>query len=368
MTALLRRAVPALLVAALPACAAHLPAAGERTAFLERSAVTLSSDRSQSFEVDPAIHLLLWNGLEDGALEEGGFATVGSVSFLGSVRMLHGPSSPIRIPTYEPRARLQLLRAVVLGRGEDAPETGHRLLGGLDLLVGHRSNGQDGCALAGHTRTGRTDFACVADTDPPDQRLNLTTGSFTTNYVGAGTGLAWIAPAARPGAPAAVIAGAASLEWNVPCALGACMPPEMRARYGAAVARGTLDAELPGIWQVAVAGGTPLGLRASVAGTLHAWATARRPFGDASAELALVARPPRALGVGLFVRRHQGSDPLNIRFEERLDAWFVGLSLEPAPLGRAEGRAASRTAPTAREPTEPTEPPRRPGRPYGGPR
>jgi hypothetical protein len=131
------------------------------------------------------------------------------------------------------------------------------------------------------------------------------------------------------------------------------------------VARGTLDAEVPGIWQVALAGGTPLGLRASVAGNLHAWAAARRPFGDASAELALVARPPRALGIGLFVRRHQGSDPLNIRFEERLDAWFVGLSLEPAPLGRADERAARRAGPAAREPIEP---PGRPNRPYGGPR
>jgi hypothetical protein len=340
----------AWLVALLGAggCAAHLPGAGERTAFLERSTISVASDRDQIYEVDPAAHLLLWNGLDDGlALDEGGFATVGSVSFLGAFRMLHSDSAPIRTPTFEPRARLQLFGSTVLRRGspEDAPSPPHRLLGALELSVGHRSNGQNGCALADHLRTGASDFDCAPAGAVENDRLNVVDGSFTTNYLAVGLAGRWAAPARWDGAPPLVLSGGTTLEWNVPCSFGACMPPEMRARYGAALLRGSVDAELPALVRVSVARArVDVGLRATLAGSVHLGAGDGSPCGDASAEVAVLFRPRGGLATSVFVRRHQGRDPLNIRFEERLDTWILGVGLEPDAL------ALTRRSPDPRGP------------------
>ncbi|HSM92374.1 MAG TPA: hypothetical protein VLT47_05750 [Anaeromyxobacteraceae bacterium] len=318
-------------------CAAHLPGAGERVAFLERSTIGVSSDRTQVYEADPAAHLLLWNGLDDGAaLEEGGFATTGSVSFLGAFRMLHADSAPIRTPTFEPRARLQIFRAAGLRSGGDAARPARPLLGALELSVGHRSNGQNGCALADHVRYGPADFDCAPAGAVESRRLNLVDGSFTTNYAALGISGLWPAPQPSAAGRRLALVGSTAVEWHLPCHFGACMPAPMRARYGAAVLRGSLEAVLPSLARVTFArGAADLGLRAGIAGSVHLGVSAGSPFGDASAEVALVYRPRRGLATSVFVRRHEGRDPLNIRFEERLDAWIVGLGLEPDAVALA---------------------------------
>ncbi|MGB8930958.1 MAG: hypothetical protein WCC48_06880, partial [Anaeromyxobacteraceae bacterium] len=248
----LRRGVlAALLVQALGGCAAHLPAPGERVAFLERSSITVASDRGQIYEADPALHLMLWNGLEDsGILAAGGFSTSGAVSFLGSFRLLRGASAPIRIPTYEPRLRVQLFRGAVLRQGgeDGASPRAHLLLGALALSAGHRSNGQGGCALADHVRYGFSDFACAPTTALPSARLNVVDGSFTTNYAGVGLSGLWALPGSGGEAPQVVLTATSSIEWNLSCGLGACMPIEMRDRYGVALARGSLEAEARSLW------------------------------------------------------------------------------------------------------------------------
>jgi hypothetical protein len=341
----LRRMIPAaVLLLASGGCAAHLPAPGERVAFLERSSIAVASDREQLYEADPALHLMLWNGLEDSSiLAAGGFATSGSISFLGSFRLLRGASAPIRVPTYEPRLRLQLFRGAVLRPGgeDEASPRAHLLLGALEVSVGHRSNGQNGCALADHVRYGSSDFDCAPTTALPSARLNVVDGSFTTNYVGVGLSGLWASPGSGGGAPPVVLTATSSIEWNFACGLGACMPVEMRDRYGVALARGSLAAEARP-WNPTIAGRRlGLGLRATLAGSAHLAAAGRAPFGDASAELALVSRPRHGLATSLFVRRHQGRDPLNIRFEERLDAWILGVGLEPSPIASGPRPAGS---------------------------
>jgi hypothetical protein len=234
------RAAAALLVAT-SGCAAHLPRSDERVPFLERSYASVASDRRQAFEVAPALHLVARNGLDEpGVRESGGVATSLSLSFLGTLRMLREASAPVRTPTYEPRARLQVF---YVGRPQ-AEGAGPPWLAALELTVGHRSNGQQGCALADHVRTGKGDFDCAPTTDPPSDRLDLSSGSFTTNYAGAGVGVL-------------------------------------------------------------------------------------REVGAGRARTILLSRAPRSLGIGLFVRLHQGRDDLNIRFEERLDAWIAGIVVEP---------------------------------------
>ncbi|WP_242352225.1 MULTISPECIES: hypothetical protein [Anaeromyxobacter] len=324
-------ACAAAALVASSGCAAHLPRADERVPFLERSYVSLTTDRRQAFEADPALHLVLWNGLEDPGLQEsGGVTTSLSMSFLGMFRLLREDSTPVRTPTYEPRAKLQIFAAA---RPEDAGAAprGPRTLAALELSVGHRSNGQQGCALTDHLRTGKGDFDCVPLTDPPSERLDLSAGSFTTNYLGAAVGGLRQLGAGRG---RAILSARSSAEWNVPCGLGACMPAQMRRRYGAVVGRASAELELPALWHLTralplVAAHSELGLRLGLAGSRHLGTVARPAFGDLAAEVTLLARAPRSLGLGLFLRRQQGRDPLNIRFEERLDAWMVGFVAEP---------------------------------------
>lgn len=320
--------VAAALLIAAAGCAAHLPRSDERLPFLERSYASVASDRRQAFEVAPALHVVLRNGLEaPGVLESGGVASSLSVSFLGTLRMLREASAPVRTPTYEPRARLQVFTvARPRAEGEGPP-----WVAALELTVGHRSNGQQGCALADHVRTGKGDFDCAPTTDPPSDRLDLSAGSFTTNYAGAG--LAALREVGG-GRARTILSARSSAEWNVPCELGACMPAPMRRRYGAVLGRASLELELPALWHVAralpiVGAESDLGVRVALAGSRHLGTIGRPAFGDASAEVALVSHAPRSLGVGLFVRRHQGRDELNIRFEERLDAWIAGIVVEP---------------------------------------
>ncbi len=327
---------PVIAAALLGAgCAAHLPRNDEPVAFLERSTLAVSSDRRQAFEAEAALHVLLWNGLDaPELLEAGGTAAALSLSFLGDFRIWRDASTPVRTPTYEPRARLQLFKVARLGPLPadplDAPADAHRLVAALSLDVGHRSNGEEGCALADHVRDGKSDFACLPTTDPPSDRLNVRDGSFTTNYAGAGAALRWYPRAGRLPAGSAFTA-AAGAEWNVPCELGACMPAPMRARYGAVRATWSLEAELP----IAAARGwaAPRGvrLRAGTAGAVHLGTSGRRAWSDVAAEVAAIRTSRSGLDMGLFVRRHQGPDYLNIRFEESLDAWTFGIVVDPSP-------------------------------------
>lgn len=316
-------------------CAAHLPRSEEPVAFLERTTISVSSDRRQAFEARPALHVLLWNGLDTPEiLDRGGTAAVASLSFLGDFRIWRDPSTPVRTPTYEPRARLQIFHVAHLGPPEDPLAPGvraHRLVGALSFDVGHRSNGEEGCALADHVRVGKTDFDCTPTTDPPSDRLNLRDGSFTTNYGGAGVALRWL-PGAGAGLPAgSALTASSDFEWNVPCDLGACMPAAMRARYGAVRATWALEGELPVAIAQAWTGPRPLRVRLGAEGSVHLGTTGRGPWADLSAEVAIVRAAAGGLDMGLFVRRHQGPDYLNIRFEEALDAWIVGIVVDPAP-------------------------------------
>lgn len=301
---------------------------------MERSYASVSSDRRQAFEVDPALHLILRNGLEaPRVLESGGITASLSLSFLGALRVFREDSAPVRTPTFEPRAKLQLFAVGRPRAGAPPPaDVSPPWLAALELTVGHRSNGQQGCALAEHVRTGRGDFDCVPLTDPPSDALDLASGSFTTQYLA--IGLAGQRQLGGPDRPAVFVSGRSALEWHPPCHFGACMPEPMRRRYGAAVGRLSVELELPAVWRVSrwvpfLGAESDLGLRMVLAGSRHLGTVGRPAFGDASAELAVLSRTPRGLGVGVFVRRHQGRDDLNIRFEERLDAWIAGIMLDP---------------------------------------
>lgn len=335
----IRRALAAVALSlGLGGCAAHLPRADERTAFLERTTVSLSSDSREAFELEPALHLLLWNDLESAEVaRDGGFATAASVSLLGTLRMWHDASTPVRTPTYEPRLKLQLFRDVPLGAREEGDlDRRARVLGALELAVAHRSNGEEGCALADHTRVGnRDDFDCAPTTDPPARALNVVDGSFTTHYAAAGLRARWTGPStARASGPWRVSGGAAA-EWNLPCHFGACMPRAMRDRYGAVRALWSAEVEAPLAALVPARGpASALRLRCGASGAVRLGRDGA-PAANAAFEVALAARRAGRAEVGLFVRRHTGYDDLNIHFEQRRDAWIVGLAIDPSPASLA---------------------------------
>jgi hypothetical protein len=344
------RAARAAAAAAVLAtgCVAHLQREGEPTEFLEPTEVGALTAPHAYFQADGAMHVVLWDGLGDPERwMRGGLVTASAVSFLGSFRTLDLPSAPVRLPTYEARLMLQILDVVPLG--EDRPGPGglapRSLLGGL-LAFGHRSNGADGCALADHAPPvagARDDFDCVPLTDPPSTALNLVDGSFTTNYLSARAAGRVVWPSPEGGPIAAAVEATAGAEWHPPGPTP-FMAEEMRRRYGPVVGVATLR----GDWNLPehrvtlpLAGQVSLGptLRVSGEGRLHLGAE-RGTFGGGSVELAILPRTASGYGLGVFARRYFGSDPLNIRFEEPLDAWMIGVVFDPSPLERLPAASA----------------------------
>jgi hypothetical protein len=323
---------------ALAGCVVHMPRPDEPMAFMEPSTVSASPGSAQLFEADPAIHVYFHDGLDDPELQaSGGWAYTGSFSLLAQIRMFDEPSQPVRTPSYQPRVKLQILRlgAPVAGLGGL-----RRSLLGLDLALAHYSNGQKGCALADRARgSGVSDFDCTPLTDPPSTALNTVDGSFTTHFASATANGKWILFGSESGKARATAAVGAGIEWHLPCDFPGCIEPEMAARYGRTVARFSAETEL-----LLVDGfrrGLPfLGvlvldarLRITARGSVH-FPSATHPFGDGSLEVAFLPRYGTGLGIGPFVRVHRGRDPLNIRFEQPLDTWSIGVVIDPAPPER----------------------------------
>jgi hypothetical protein len=336
---MVRRAIP-ILGLALSGCVAHLPRPDEPMAFMERSTIALSPGSGQLFEVDPALHVYFHDGLEDADLQAaGGWAYTSSFSFLAQIRMMDEPSTPVRTPSYQPRAKLQVLR---LGAPREGRRGIARWLGGLELALAHYSNGQKGCALADHLRgTGFSDFECIPLTDPPSDALNTVDGSFTTHFAAANAYARWMRFGPAGGAARAMGTLGAGIEWHLPCDFAGCIEPRMRDRFGGTVARFLAEAE------VVVVGSrraVPLldlvlldaRLRVTASGSVH-FPSSRAAFGDATLEAAFLPRHAGSgLTIGPFLRVHRGRDPLNIRFEERLDVWSVGVVIDQAPPDRLE--------------------------------
>jgi hypothetical protein len=338
----MRRAPWLTVCLALAGCVAHLPRPDEPMAFMERSTVAYSPGSGQLFEADPAIHVYFHNGLDDPELQGvGGWAYTTTFSFLAAVRMMDEPSTPVRTPSYEPRLKLQVLR---LGTPRPGERSVQRLLGGLELVVAHYSNGQKGCALADHLRgSGFSDFDCIPlpGADPPSTALNTADGSFTTNYAALNANGRWMRFGPAGGKARATAALGAGIEWHLPCAFAGCMDPPMRARHGEAVARFAAEADvllLDGYRRALPLLGVfvlDARLRVTARGSLH-FPSASGAFGDLSLEAAFVPRYGSGLGIGPFLRVHRGRDPLNIRFEETLDTWSFGIVVDPAPPERLD--------------------------------
>lgn len=329
------RRVLACLWLAGAACAAHFPRIEEPALDLEPLTIGVPLAQEQLFEAQLPLHLFLHDGLERRRLmDDGGFGTVLTFSFVSTLRMETSQSTPIRPPSYLPRLRLQLVEILPLA---SPPGRADRLVMALGLVAAHYSNGQSGCALRDGVllSSATSDFDCAWPRDvSPSSELNLDSGSFTDHILGAELLLRWLTFPAAGGAARAGATTRLAVDWNVPCSFSGCIEPAMRHRYGEAAIRWMASGELEVIgphrpFPFRRRRASDARLRATASGAVHlGLAAGHRAFADAAFELAYLTHFEGGGSGGPFVRHHLGRDDLNIRFEERRDVWIVGYLVE----------------------------------------
>jgi hypothetical protein len=118
------------------------------------------------------------------------------------IRMLRETSAPVRTPSYMPRANVQLLlvrglKDATRGRPAIAPNdaTSRQMLESVarvsiwevHVIIGHHSNGQDGCLSVEQDRVPAETGPCLPEgvTLTPET-VNRIDGSFSTNYLRSG--------------------------------------------------------------------------------------------------------------------------------------------------------------------------------------
>ena len=283
-----------------------------------------SHSSGEVFEARPALHFYLYDGLQnDDIWRRGGWGMTVSGTFLSTARMLRDESAPVRVPSYNPRIKVQEIHLQRIGGGKN-PDA---LLLGMQFHLGHYSNGQDGCGYAGHTRNPNPaqadgDFGPLscpgAGTD-----LNLVNGSFSLDYLRLDIVSAYWTKVSSDDerglrTPAWDFSATAGVQWNGLPGPGS-MDPVLEDRYGL----WAIPVELQVEHFTCVE--KQHSVRMTLATVLH---LPRQSEVWGSAELTL-AYIFKRLGVGGFVRGRVGRDELNMRFEQTRNDLTVGLLLDP---------------------------------------
>ena len=167
--------------------------------FLEGTDVFFSLRQDTVFEADIVPHLIAYQNFDD-VLDingqrrraQGGKIKRFAVAFSGTpgvrIRMFESVSSPVRTPSYMPRGDFQFIWArnvapfvqELTGRPTDNQVS----IWEAHAVVGHHSNGQDGCFWQDEQRI---DEECVIVTPVEGERqVNKHDGSFSTNYIRVG--------------------------------------------------------------------------------------------------------------------------------------------------------------------------------------
>ena len=181
------------------------------------------------------------------------------------VRIWKERSSPVRSPSFMPKATLQLniFEPRKPGHQWGERKDGSRGFVKLDSVMwtvwGHHSNGQDGCLYADANDQPFPADACP--TDPPEIRINRMNGSFSTNYTQVSFFRAYYRVPEESDADAAARSQddvwgdertaryswftGATYEWNFPfdTFLGGAVAPPVRPIYGMSRVRGLVGFE-----------------------------------------------------------------------------------------------------------------------------
>jgi hypothetical protein len=292
--------------------------------FLDRTYLFVSPNRIQRQGDPESPAPLLFEGqfapnlflpqLVWGDFKEEGRETLLSAVFTPNIRlrMLNTPSNPILPPSYLPKLTFQLAHLRLLHRADK--ERAPRMLAlGLNVILGHYSNGEDGCFFA--NQQGKDPDCTPEEGQLP---LNEITGSFSTNLLRfelhgrLGFGV-------DPRRVSAWIVGANTFyELNSAIGPGG-MSPAQRRVYG------------NGHWGVGLLGERYVnGHRFRLEGALsHPFAETPKQRGTFSVEVA--ANPRWAAGFGVFARYVRGQDYYNILFLERISLFQFGLVFELNP-------------------------------------
>jgi hypothetical protein len=176
--------------------------AGSLIPFLEGTDVFFALHEDTVFEADIMPHLVVFQTFSDvvdisaqrqrGAGNAKRFAYSISGTPAVRLRMFDQVSRPVRTPSYMPRGNVQLIWArnipaviaAMESKGAAGPGANQVSLWEGHAIVGHHSNGQDGCFWDDQARL---DDVCVSVSPVSGERLvNKQDGSFSTNYVRVG--------------------------------------------------------------------------------------------------------------------------------------------------------------------------------------
>jgi hypothetical protein len=243
------------------------------------------------------------------------------------LRLFNEESSPVRTPSYMPKATVQIASLRNVSRADESDEEefsrGPVEMWLIDVIpFGHHSNGQNGCLFTSQSRQAGDE--CVESARPQSSAINTTDGSFSTNYIQAmvqygrlyldselapeteyATRREWRAGAGFQVNPEGYVAG------SIDHSLSELYGPTRILFEGMVAARdrwrcGRLEADVHLQYIVDAPAGVPaFTTRAETACLPRAWG-----------------------GTGLFVRFYRGQDYYNLGFAERISRLQFGFTLQ----------------------------------------
>ncbi len=256
-------------------------------------------------------------------------------TFLTRLRMFDEASSPVRTPSYMPKATIQL--AWLKNRSTDDPSGAPEqfLKGPIEMWLvnaipfGHHSNGQNGCLFLEQVRIdGECEPQTPAGTGPDD--VNVENGSFSTNYLRLGLEYRRLYPDGDDPEDLRAVTRrewgiGGSIELNPSGYVGGSISDTLRPLYGPTRFRVTADV-VAGNWRVPV-------WRLNRVNCGRAWADASVTFiSGAAASVDNIASVEAAClpagwgGAGLFVRYYRGQDYYNAAFLQNINRVQFGVT------------------------------------------
>ena len=243
------------------------------------------------------------------------------------LRVFNEESSPVRTPSYMPKATVQIARfrnrSAADASDEDEFSKGPVEMWLVDVIpFGHHSNGQKGCLFTSQSRDAAG--VCVESARPQARAINTTDGSFSTNYVEAMVRYGRMHLDAER-APETEYA----TRWEWRAGAGVQLNPK-------GYLAGAIDEELADIY-----GPTRVILEAAVA-RRDEWRCGRAqadlrlqfihdaPVGvpTLAAKAEAACMPRRWGGTGLFLRFYRGQDYYNLGFAQAISRLQVGFTLQ----------------------------------------
>jgi hypothetical protein len=134
-------------------------------------------------------HLSLHRGLDAAELRQGqgrGWSWNWFITPQFRLRGLDVPSGPVRSPSFMPKFTIQLLKST---GGQDDPEMGSRRVYGLNVVIGHHSNGGETCEFVDEDPNDACASSAALGTPTNQREVWVQGGNFSTNYVELGAGI-----------------------------------------------------------------------------------------------------------------------------------------------------------------------------------